>query len=74
MQNRKTLGSKSEFSLVQVDELDENGNVVSTSYEVVGSDGNVIERFGSLKEAQDFLKESEPEPEPERPRPSGPRM
>jgi hypothetical protein len=73
MQSRKTLGSKSEFSLVQVDELDENGNVVSTSYEVVDSDGNLIGRFGSLKEAQDFLKTVLPQ-EPEPPRPSGPRM
>ncbi|WCH21107.1 hypothetical protein [Aeromonas salmonicida] len=73
MQNRKTLGTKSGFSLVQVDELDENGNIVSASYEVVDPDGDVIGRFGSLKEAQDFLKTVLPQ-EPEPPRPSGPRM
>lgn len=71
MQNRKTLVSKSDFSLIQVDELDENGNIVSTSYEVVDPDGNVIGRFGSLKEAQDFLKTVLP---PEPPRPSRPKM
>jgi hypothetical protein len=71
MQNRKTLGIKSGFSLVQVDELDENGNVLSTSYEVVDPDGKVIGRFGSLKEAQDVFK-TVVSPEP--PRPSGPRM
>lgn len=70
MQNRKTLGTKSGFSLVQVDELDENGNVVSTSYEVVDPDGKVIGRFGSLKEAQDCLKTVLPQ-EPELPRSSG---
>ena len=67
MQNRKTLGKNSGFSLVQVDEVDENGNVLSTSYEVVDPDGNVVGRFGSLKEAQDFLKTVLP-PEPPRPR------
>ena len=67
MQNRKTLGSKSGFSLVQVDELDENGNVVSISYEVVDPEGNVIGRFGTLKEAQDYLKTVMP-PEPPQPR------
>lgn len=70
MQNRKTLASKSDFSLVQVDELDENGNVISTSYEVVDPDGNVISKFGSLKEAQEFLKTVMLEP----PRASRPRM
>jgi hypothetical protein len=73
MQNRKPLGKKSGFSVVQVDELDANGNVVSTSYEVVDPNGNVIGRFGSLKDAQDFLKTVLPQ-EPEPPRPSGPRM
>ncbi|MFM5739425.1 hypothetical protein ACET6T_11925 [Aeromonas veronii] len=72
MLNRKTLGTKSRFSLVQVDKLDKNGNIVSTSYEVVNPNGDVIGRFGSLKEAQDFLKTVLPQ-EPEPPRPSGPR-
>lgn len=71
MQNRKTLVSNSSFSLVRVNEVDENGNVLSTSYEVVDPDGNVIGRFGSLKEAQDFLKTVLP---PEPPQPRGPGM
>jgi hypothetical protein len=73
MQNRKTLESKSGFSLVEVNELDENGNVVSTSFEVVDPDGNIIGLFGSLKEARDFLNSVVPQ-EPESPRSSGPRM
>lgn len=67
MNNRKKLESNSGFSLVQVDEVDKNGNVLSTSYEVIDPDGNVIGTFGSLKEAQDFIKTVLP-PKPRRPR------
>lgn len=56
MQNRKTLESKSRFSLVQVDEVDENGNIVSTYYEIVAPDGNIIKQLESLTEAQKLLE------------------
>jgi len=56
MRNRKTHTSESGFSLVQVSELDENGNDIRTSYEVVEPDGNVAGLFGSLKEAEGFYK------------------
>lgn len=70
MSNRKTLESNSGFSLVQVDEVDENGKVLSTSYEVVDPNGKIIGTFRSRKEAQDFIKSVLPKP----PRPRGPRM
>jgi len=56
MRNRKTKASQSGFSLVQISELDENGNDRRTSYEVVEPDGNVAGLFGSLTEAQGFYK------------------
>ncbi|MGF1764111.1 hypothetical protein [Aliivibrio kagoshimensis] len=63
MKDRKTLASNSGFSLIQVIEVDDNGNILSTSYEVVDPDGKTIGCFGSLKEAQDFLKNIlDPEP------------
>lgn len=61
MSNRKTLDSKDGFSLVEVTEFDENGNIVSTSYEVYGPDG-LLESFGSLTEAQSYLTSVLPEP------------
>ncbi len=56
MRNRKTHESQSGFSLVQVSELDENGNDIRTSYEVVEPDASVAGLFGSLKEAERFYK------------------
>jgi len=56
MRNRKTHASQSGFSLVQISELDENGNDIRTSYEVVEPDGNVAGLFGSLTEAKGFYK------------------
>lgn len=56
MQNRKTLSSNSGFDLLQVDDLDENAKIKRTSYEVSEPDGNVTGRFGSLTEAQSFIK------------------
>jgi len=56
MRNRKTHASQAGFSLVQVSELDEKGNDIRTSYEVVEPDGNVAGLFGSLKEAKGFYK------------------
>ena len=51
-----TLESKFGFILDQADKLDENGNVVSTSYDIIDSDGNIIEHFGTLREAQNYFK------------------
>ena len=56
MRNRKTLLTDSGFSLVQVDEVGEKGNILSTSYEVLNSDGNVLKTFEFLNEAQNFIK------------------
>ena len=56
MQNRKTLVSVSGFNLVQVDVLYQNDSVISTAYEVVDPSEDAIGRFGSLKEAQNFIK------------------
>jgi len=56
MRNRKTQASQSGFSLIQLSELDENGNDIRTSYEVVEPDGNVAGLFGSLKEADRFYQ------------------
>jgi len=56
MRNRKTHASQSGFSLVKISKLDDNGNDIRTSYEVVEPDGNVAGLFGSLTEAQSFYK------------------
>ncbi len=56
MGNRKTQASQSGFSLVCVIELDNSGNDIRVSYEVVEPDGNVAGLFGSLKEAERFYK------------------
>lgn len=60
MKNRKTLliksGDQSGFNLVQVDLLDAGYNITRTSYEVVDPSEDVIGRFGSLQEAQNFIK------------------
>lgn len=54
MRNREARASSSGFNLVQVSELDADGNELRTSYEVVEPDGNVAALFGSLKEAEVF--------------------
>ncbi len=56
MRNRKTLTSQSGFSLVQLSDLDKNGNEIRTSYEVVEPEGNIAGLFGSLAEAKRFYK------------------
>jgi hypothetical protein len=56
MQNRKILVTQSGLNLLQVDVLDANKNVIRTSYEVIDTHEDVIGRFGSLKEAQNFIK------------------
>jgi len=56
MKDRKTLVTESGFNLVQVDLLNAGNNVIRTSYEVVDPDEDAIGRFGSLKEAQNFIK------------------
>lgn len=70
MSNRKTLTSKNGFSLVEVTLLDSNGHFVRTNYEVYGPDGDHLDSFGSLEEAQSYLKSVLPEP-PKPPRGMG---
>lgn len=51
MKNRVVLYSKNGFSLEKVTHKDENGDVIETSYEVIGPSGTVITSFNSLEEA-----------------------
>lgn len=67
MENRKTLASKGGISLVEVTEVDENGNIIKTSYEACGPDGIPMKSFSNLKDAQSYLKSLLPEPEPPKP-------
>jgi len=56
MKDRKTLVTESGFNLVQVDSVNKGNDVIRTSYEVVDPEEDAIGRFGSLKEAQNFIK------------------
>ncbi len=56
MRNRKIRASSSGFNVIQVSELDDEGNPKRTTYEVTEPDGSVAGLFGSLKEADDFFK------------------
>ncbi len=55
MTAHKTLENQSGFYLVRVNTLSDSGSVIRTSYEVVDPSGDVIGRFGSLKEAENFM-------------------
>ncbi|TYK65863.1 hypothetical protein [Colwellia echini] len=55
MQKQSELENVSGFHLVHVNILGKQESVVRTSYEVVDPSGDVIGRFGSLKEAQNFI-------------------
>jgi len=56
MKDRKTLVTESGFNLVQVDSVNKGNDVIRTSYEVIDPEEDAIGRFGSLKEAQNFIK------------------
>jgi hypothetical protein len=56
MKKRTTLMIESGFNLVQVDLVNEGNNTMRTSFEVLDPIEDVIGRFGSLKEAQNFIK------------------
>ncbi|PIW60817.1 hypothetical protein [Shewanella sp. CG12_big_fil_rev_8_21_14_0_65_47_15] len=62
MKNRKALSSKNGLSLVQVDHLDGNGDVIRVSYEVCDANGNVLGEFSSIGDAEEFIKNYRPEP------------
>ena len=67
MTNRKALGSnKAGNTLFQVTETDEDGNVLSVSYEVCSPGCSVLNTFSSLHEAEAFLESLNP-PEPPKP-------
>jgi len=55
MKDRKTLVKQSGFNLVQVNSVNAGSDAVRTSYEVVDPEEDAIGRFGSLKEAQNFI-------------------
>jgi len=56
MQKRKNIAKISGYNLIQVDVQGDNGRVIRTSYEVLEPTEESIGRFGSLKEAQSFIK------------------
>ena len=56
MQNRKQIESHCGYILLQVDILDSKGNVIRSSYEVLEPSEDVIGRFGSLKEAKEYME------------------
>ena len=56
MKDRKTLVTQSGFNLVQVYSVNKGNDVIRTSYEVVDPEEDAIGRFGSLKEAQNFIE------------------
>jgi hypothetical protein len=55
MKDRKILVIQSGFNLVQVDSVNAGSDTIRTSYEVVDPEEDAIGRFGSLKEAQNFI-------------------
>lgn len=67
--NRKTLATKSGFSLVEVTETDDHGKVLNTVFEVYGPNGDLLDSFSNLKDAQNYLKTVLLQPEPESPGP-----
>ncbi|WP_157829000.1 hypothetical protein [Colwellia sp. 75C3] len=56
MKKRTILMIESGFNLVQVDLLNAGNNIMRTSFEVIDPIEDVIGRFGSLKEAENFIK------------------
>ncbi|KGJ90411.1 hypothetical protein [Colwellia psychrerythraea] len=56
MQNKKTLTSTSGYNLVQTDVLAQSGDILRTSFEVEDPNEDAIGRFGSLLEAERFIK------------------
>ena len=53
MQNRKTLVEKGGYSLDKITHLDEDGNVIKVTYEVIDPDGNVVDSFDNLDNLDD---------------------
>jgi hypothetical protein len=76
MENRKTLVSKNGYSLDQVTHLDENGNVIKITFEVIDPSGAVVGTFDNIDEARELYKTLVPAPKPiNKPKgPSGPSM
>lgn len=74
MQSRETLISKNGYSLEQVTNLDERGNVISVTYEIIDPSGNVVETFDNLDDARELFKTLVPEPTNKPKGPSGPSM
>lgn len=72
MKNRKTLLTQAidkatekstgtapvqaSFNLLKVDLVDESDTIIRTTYEVEDGDNETIGRFGSLQEAENFIK------------------
>ncbi|TMM46071.1 hypothetical protein [Colwellia ponticola] len=50
------LAVQANFNLLQVELLDENNVAIRITYEVEDADEEAIGRFGSLQEAENFIK------------------
>ncbi len=60
-----------DYTLIQVNEVDDDGQIIQTRYEVYTSPPEKLGMFPSLAEAQQFFN-SLVEPEPEPPSKKGP--
>ncbi len=56
MINSEVVDRKNGFSINEVTETDENGNVISINFEVCDSDGNVLNSFATIAEAEQFIE------------------
>lgn len=53
---KKTIANKNGFTLVEVTEFDEQGNVLRIKYEVYGPDGELLESFATLEDAEEYFE------------------
>lgn len=60
MQDKKVVVSSDKYNLLRVDILEADKSISRTSYEVTDLQDDVVGRFGSLKEAHNFIKLLEP--------------
>ena len=60
MQDKKVIVTCNKYNLLRVDVLDVDKIIVRTSYEVTDLHEEVIGRFGSLRDAHNYIKLLEP--------------
>jgi cytochrome oxidase Cu insertion factor (SCO1/SenC/PrrC family) len=56
-ESRTTVGGKRGYTIEKVVVTDEDGNVLSESFELYDPDGNLIGTYPSLEEAEEALDE-----------------